>query len=40
MAESYALPSKPEGVIPSLIARFNSGGSRKPRGLARNVGEP
>ena len=25
MSESYPLPTKPEGVIPSLIERFNSG---------------
>jgi uncharacterized protein (TIGR02246 family) len=25
MSESYALPTQPEGVIPSLIERFNSG---------------
>ena len=25
MSESYALPTEPEGVIPSLIERFNSG---------------
>ena len=25
MSESYSLPTEPEGVIPSLIERFNSG---------------
>ena len=25
MSKSYSLPTKPEGVIPSLIERFNSG---------------
>ncbi|MGW5361962.1 YybH family protein [Actinopolymorpha pittospori] len=25
MSESYSLPTKPEGVIPSLVERFNSG---------------
>jgi ketosteroid isomerase-like protein len=25
MSESYPLPTKPEGVIPSLVERFNSG---------------
>src|SRR4051794_921726 len=25
MSESYALPTEPEGVIPSLVERFNSG---------------
>ncbi|MEU7873780.1 DUF4440 domain-containing protein [Dactylosporangium sp. NPDC049140] len=25
MSESYSLPTEPEGVIPSLVERFNSG---------------
>ena len=25
MSESYSLPTEPEGIIPSLIERFNSG---------------
>ena len=25
MSESYSLPTEPEGVVPSLIERFNSG---------------
>jgi ketosteroid isomerase-like protein len=25
MSESFALPTEPEGVVPSLVARFNSG---------------
>ena len=25
MSESFPLPTKPEGVIPSLLERFNSG---------------
>src|SRR5215472_9869001 len=25
MSESYSLPAEPEGVVPSLIERFNSG---------------
>ena len=25
MSDSFALPTEPEGVIPSLVKRFNSG---------------
>jgi hypothetical protein len=27
MSESYSLPTEPEGVVPSLLERFNSGKS-------------
>jgi len=47
MSESFPLPTEPEGVIPSLIERFNSGKveammalyARKPCS-SRETGEP
>jgi hypothetical protein len=46
MSKSYSLPTKPEGVIPSLIERFNSdkvsamGPCTKELCSSRTTGEP